>query len=450
MSLLLHSWPSAILHLDADAFFASVEQAIHPALKGKPVITGAERGIVAAASYEAKGAGVKRGMRLFEARKVCPSVVCLPSDYETYSLFSKRMFVIMRRYTPDVEEYSIDEAFADLSGLRRLYHSSFGGIARQMKEEVEKNLGITVSVGLSLSKSLAKLASKLNKPSGLVIVPGRKIEDLLAITPLEKVWGFGRNTVALLQKVGARFPRLQMASVAGGETPPLRSALDFIKMPENLAQKFLGKIGLEIHRELSGQSVYPVVIGEKSSYVTISKVKTFTPPSNNRDFVYAQALRNLEGACMKARRYNLYARRLSLFLRQQNFHDEGMEVKLARPTMATLDLKNPLSELFALLYRADVLYRSTGVVLGDLSVEEGIQFTLFENPVSVVKAEEVSKTVDEINGRFGKHKVHLAGSLAAQKRHEGTRGELPERKKDLLKGENFRQHLEMPLLRHQV
>ena len=118
---LLHSWPNAIVHLDGDAFFASCEQSIHPELKGRPVITGAERNIVASMSYEAKALGIKRATPLWEAKKICPGLVVLPSDYETYSLISKRMFAIMRRCTPVVEESSIDEGFADIKGLRRLY-----------------------------------------------------------------------------------------------------------------------------------------------------------------------------------------------------------------------------------------------------------------------------------------------------------------------------------------
>ncbi len=131
--LTISSWPQAILHLDADAFFASCEQAIHPELKGRPVITGKERGIVAAASYEAKARGVQRGVRLSEVKKLCPDAVILPSDYETYSLFSVRMFEIMRRFSPDVEEYSIDEAFVDLTGLRRSFHGSYEAIAEKMQ-----------------------------------------------------------------------------------------------------------------------------------------------------------------------------------------------------------------------------------------------------------------------------------------------------------------------------
>src|SRR5574341_297107 len=165
--LTISSWPRAILHLDADAFFASCEQAIHPGLKGRPVITGRERGIVAAASYEAKARGVSRGVRLSEVKKLCPDAVILPSDYETYSLFSVRMFEILRRFSPDVEEYSIDEAFVDLTGLRRSFHGPYEKIAEKMQTTIEQELGITVSAGVSLSKVLAKIGSKHNKPNGL-------------------------------------------------------------------------------------------------------------------------------------------------------------------------------------------------------------------------------------------------------------------------------------------
>jgi DNA polymerase-4 len=427
----LSSWPNAIMHLDADAFFASVEQAINPRLKGKPVITGAERGIVAALSYEAKAKGIKRGMRLFEAREKCPQVICLPSDYETYSIFSKRIFSIMRRFTPVVEEYSIDEGFADLSGLRRLYKTSFKNMAYEIKNTVEKELGIPVSVGVSLSKTLAKICSKLEKPSGLVVVKGPHLNQLLEQTTLNQVCGFGSNLTALLNKQG------------------LHTALDYVKWPEVHAKKLLGKIGVELHRELSGTEVYPVTSDEKTTYVTISKVKTFTPPSSKRGFVYAQALKNLEAACIKARRYHLQARRLTLFLRQFNFRDAALEVKLSRPTSATLDLVNPFQKLFDLLYQKETQYRSTGVVLGDLTDNSHNQLNLFEDPVKIIKVERVYEAIDAVNARHGKHKVHLAESLPAQHhQHTGSRALMPGRKTNLLFGENFRQRVGLPVLRH--
>src|SRR6266849_2033205 len=131
--LTLHAFPRAILHVDGDAFFASCEQSRRPQLQGRPVVTGKERGIAASMSYEAKARGVTRGMRLAEIRKRCPEAVILPSDYETYSLLSKRFFAIVRRYTPDVEEYSIGECFADVTGLRRPLRLSYGQMAERIK-----------------------------------------------------------------------------------------------------------------------------------------------------------------------------------------------------------------------------------------------------------------------------------------------------------------------------
>jgi DNA polymerase-4/DNA polymerase V len=185
-----------ILHVDGDAFFASVEQAIHPELKGKAVITGAERGIVTAASYEAKARGVQRGIPTAEAKKDMPGGRLPIFRLRELRAFSKKMFAILREFTPAVEEYSIDEAFADLTGLRRSHHCSYPLIAQKIKTTIERDLGLTVSVGISLSKSLAKLCSKFRKPSGFTAVSGRHIHLLLERTPIAKVWGFGPNTTA--------------------------------------------------------------------------------------------------------------------------------------------------------------------------------------------------------------------------------------------------------------
>src|ERR687887_2729517 len=173
--LTLHSFPRAIIHIDGDAFFASCEQARDPQLQGKPVITGKERGIAASMSYEAKACGVTRGMRLFEIKRLCPEAVILPSDYETYSLLSQRLFAIVRRYTPEVEEYSIDEVFADLTGLRRPLRMSYATIAERIKKELDAELGFTFSMGLAPNKVVAKIASKWQKPSGLTAIPAKEL-----------------------------------------------------------------------------------------------------------------------------------------------------------------------------------------------------------------------------------------------------------------------------------
>jgi len=428
--LTISSWPQAILHLDADAFFASCEQAIHPELKGRPVITGKERGIVAAASYEAKARGVQRGMRLFEVKKVCPDVVILPSDYETYSLFSVRMFEILRRFSPDVEEYSIDEAFVDLTGLRRSFHGSYGMIAEKMRKAIATELGITVSAGVSLSKVLAKIGSKHRKPSGLTVIPGREIHLYLEKLPVEKVWGIGPNTAAFLNKHG------------------ITTALQFAKRDETFIKKHLSKPYQEIWHELNGRSVYPVVTEEKGSYQSISKAKTFTPPSQDESFVFAQLSKNLENACIKARKYHLAAMRIIVFVRKQDFTSNGVEIKLTRPTAYPVELFGVLRRGFQNLYQPRSLYRQTGVVLSGLVPESGIQYTLFDDTTKIEKMARIYESIDEISRKYGKHTIQHGASLPTklQAQHEGERGDVPKRKNALFKGENKRQRLGMPLL----
>lgn len=418
------------MHMDADAFFASCEQAIHPELKGRPVITGKERGIVAAASYEAKRRGVDRGMSLWEVKKVCPDVVILPSDYETYSLFSLRMFEILKRFSPVVEEYSIDEAFVDLTGLRRLYQCSYGEIAAKIQETVEKELGITVSIGVSLTKVLAKVASKHKKPHGLTIIPGRDIHMYLSSLPVEKIWGIGANTSELLRKFG------------------VRTALELAKKDEGFINKYLSKPYHEVWDELNGRSVYRVAAIEKNEYQSISKTKTFTPPSNDREFVFGQLSRNLENSCIKARRYNLSAKALILFLKTQDFRHYGVELKITRQTAYPLELLSLARDGFNEIYRADTLYRATGVVLTGLVPEAKVQFTLFDDPVRIEKLSKLYGAIDELSETFGKHTVQHVSSLPVklQRQHEGDRGDVPKRKTELFKGENKRQRLGLPML----
>ncbi|NTW66741.1 MAG: DNA polymerase IV [Nitrospirae bacterium] len=432
--LIISSWPRAILHLDADAFFAACEQAIHPELKGRPVITGKERGIVAAASYEAKARGVQRGVRLSDVKKLCPDAVILPSDYETYSLFSVRMFEILRRFSPDVEEYSIDEAFVDLTGLRRSFHGSYEEIAEKMRATIKQELGITVSAGVSLSKVLAKIGSKHRKPDGLTMIPGRDIHLFLGSLPVEKVWGIGPNTAAYLAKHG------------------IRTALEFALKDEAFVTRYLSKPYQEIWHELNGRSVYPVTTETKSTYQSIGKAKTFTPPSTNETFVFAQLSKNLENACIKARRYHLVAKRVIIFLRQQDYRSTGVELKLSRPTAFPSELYPLLREGFRDLYLAHTPYRQTGVVLSGLVAESGVQYGLFEDTTKIEKMAKIYESIDELSRKYGKHAVQHGASLPTklQAQHEGERGDVPVRKADLFKGENRRQRLGLPMLHIKV
>lgn len=429
MSLIqIRNWPRAIAHLDADAFFASVEQSLDPSLKGRPVTTGSERGIIAALSYEAKAAGIRRAMPIHEAKKLCPDCVFLPSDYETYSIFSRRMFSIIRKFTPTVEEYSIDEAFFDLTGLRRLYRTDYEGIAKKIQDAVETQLGITVSIGISLSKQLAKLCSKLKKPHGLVAIGGRQIDSLLKITPLEKIWGFGPNTVALLEKHG------------------IRTALDFVERPQKFAQAVLGKIGFEMWAELRGEYINKVNTLPERPQGSISKTKTFTPPSSSKDFVWAQALRNLESACIKARRHGLAAKNVSLLLKSQSFETFSDDTEMDFPSSAPSEIQRYLKKMFEELFRERVQYRATGVVISKLSEATLRQFDLFCESSKILNNEKLFLAVDEAAKKFGKHTLHFADSHAAATQHRGSRGEKTVRKTQKIRGETERKYIGLPVL----
>jgi DNA polymerase-4/DNA polymerase V len=424
----LHSWPRAIVHIDGDAFFTSCEEAIHPELKGKPLITGGERGIVACASYAAKKLGVKRGVPLHEARKICPGLTVLPSDYETYSLFSRRMFAIMRRFTPDVEEYSIDEAFSDITGMRRALRLTYEDIALKMKTDIERELGITVSVGLSITKVLAKVASKHQKPAGLTVIKGRDIARYLNDLPVEKIWGIGPATTNYLAKLGCR------------------TALAFVQLPEKTVRQKFTKPGVEIWQELRGESVYPVVSEEKSTYASISKTKTFAPPTSDADYLFAQLARNVESACIKARRYALAPKKIVVFLKKQNFDSAGSEAALSRPCACPLEFSGVIRDLFNACYRPRELYRATGVILLDLVADSSIQYTLFDDPVHAEKIKDVYAVADELAEKFGKHAVHLGSSHFIETVGRGRRGPPTARERTTLEGETKRRHLGLPLI----
>jgi len=425
----LHSFPQAIVHIDCDAFFASCEQARNPRLKGLPLATGQERGIVSCPSYEAKAAGVVRGMRLGEAKKVCPKLITLPSDYELYSIYSERIFAIIRKFTPDVEEYSIDEAFCDLTGLRRIYRTSYPKIAFKIKEEIQKSLGITVSVGLSLSKTLAKICSKQNKPNGFLTMPGNRLHEFLPAISLECVCGFGPNTVSLLQKCG------------------VRNVFDYVKKPKEFAEKLLGKIGVELWLELRGEYIYKISTAQKSKYLTISKTKTFMPPSKDKDFVKGQLMRNLESACIKLRRHNLSARTLTVYLRKADFAGSAAEGCINRHSSSTLDFTGVCAGLFEHVFEENCVYRATGVVFSDIVPEGRDSGDLFEDPIKIEKVRKIGNIIDEINSAYGKHTLHVASSNIVTHKGSHPRNCLAWRKKIRLKGETFRKRLEIPLLK---
>ncbi len=427
--LSLHSFPRAIVHIDGDAFFASCEQARNPSFKGKPLITGKERGIASSLSYEAKACGVTRGMRLSEIKKLCPHVIILPSDYETYSLLSKRLFEIVKRYTNEVEEYSIDECFADLTGMRRPLRMNYTQIAERIQKDLSVELGFTFSVGLGPNKIIAKIGSKWKKPAGLTVIPARKIHLYLENLPVDKVWGIGTQTSAYLNK------------------NKVFTALEFARLHEGWVKKKLTKPFREIWQELNGHFVLPLETKEKEGYASIQKVKTFTPPSSDPIYVFSQLSKNVENACMKARRYKLEAKRLYFFLKTQDFNYQGAEIRLNRPSAFPNEIIGLIRPLFNEIFNHNSQYRATGVCLFKLKPQGSLQLDLFGEALRIDKFRKIFESVDAIRQKYGKHTVCLGSSYLANQTSQrlNERGDLSERSKALLPGETMRKRLGVPM-----
>ena len=428
--LLLRSYPRAIIHIDADSFFASCEQAVNPNLKGKPLITGRERGIASAVSKEAKKLGIKRGMSIKEIEEVCPGIIHVPSDYETYSLFSRRMFEIVRRHTNIIEEYSIDECFAEITGLRRSKRKSYEDIAESIRLELEMELGITFSLGLAPTKVVAKIGSKWNKPSGHCAIPGKKLHHFLKDVPAEDVWGIGPQTTKFLKN------------------HKIETALDFARQSKNWIDTNVTKPHREIWYELNGKSVLEIQTEEHTSYKSISKTKTFTPASNNRVHVFSQLSKNIENACIKARRYNLSTDKVYVLLRTKDYRHYGLELKLSRSTSMPNEIISVVDENFERVFRKEEKYRLTGIVLTNLQDNTYTQTDLFGDSVKADNMKKVYAEIDKIDKKHGKHTVYLGTShkTLKGKQYEGERNDAPRRSQELFKGEGPRKRLGLPMI----
>ncbi|MFH1896375.1 MAG: DNA polymerase IV [bacterium] len=386
-----------ILHLDADAFFASCEQARNPHLRGKPLVVGQERGIATAVSYEAKALGVRRCMRTGDIRKNFPTVVVLPSDYNYYAFISARFFEIVKKFTPTVEQYSIDECFADLTGLRRLYRAGYVDIASNIKNSLERQLGLSFSLGLAPTKVLAKIASSCQKPSGLVEIERQNIKHYLESLPLNRVWGIGPQTAAYLSKLGV------------GDT------LDLAQRPQSWVLKNLNKTGVEIWRELCGEAVYQVETSV-SKPLSCQRFRTFYPAIADPLILLAKTSYHTECLCARLRRFNLVCPEAAVVLRNDNFQYKSFKVKLPWATSCPGEILKAVRPGFENFLRGrgkeavGERYRTCGVVLTKLKEKLLLQLPLFESYPTLSKEDALFKALDAINCKFGNEGGFLASS----------------------------------------
>lgn len=389
------SYPRAILHFDADSFFASVEQSLDHTLRGKVVVTGGERGAVTSVSVEGKKRGFGRGMTIQDIRKACPNAVVVPGDYTAYSIYAKRMYRIARSFTPDVEEYSIDECFADITGLRSQYHMSYEKIALLMKERLQTELGITFGVGLGPNKTIAKIASKLNKPDGFAAIPAKRIHAFLEQVPIGAVWGVGFHTSLRLEKVG------------------IQTALDFALKDENwLKVNAISKPYREIWLELRGHFVRKLHTDEDDLMGSILHSRTFKP-TKDRHAIFSALAKNIEEACAKARRHAVKARLCRFYLKTQEFTYAGKNLTMSIPLSDPREFLQVVNEHFRSVFVSGTLYRATGFGLYGIVPEESMVPDLFGEAVRVEGESRILEAVDKLNRKYGRHTVYLASSAQA-------------------------------------
>jgi DNA polymerase IV len=380
-----------ILHLDGDAFFASCEQAVNPALRGKPIATGSERSIATAYSYEAKALGVSRGMPIYLIKKHFPQVIIVPSQYHLYALMSRRMFSIVRRFARTVEEYSIDECFADLSSVELPPGETHESIARRIQQTIARELGLTVSVGLAYTKVLAKVASKMKKPAGFTSLLGIPLDELYRTTSIGKVWGIGRKASEAMAERG------------------IGTVQDFIsKDPEYIRQAFSAPL-LTTWYELRGVSMVSVE-SHADMQQSVSKTRTFFPCSGRFERVASEFSKNVEAATKSLRELSCGARHAHIFIKTKDFRTLSAECDFAAPVATPSEALAAFRPLLARIFVSGVLYRSTGVTFSGLT-PLGLSQDLFGESKKGEDRLCFYQSVDALQHKFGMDSLFLVSSL---------------------------------------
>ncbi len=379
----------SILHVDMDAFFASVVQLDRPELRGKPVLTGHDgpRGVVSAASYEARKFGCRSAMPMAQAKRLCPRAVVVRVPGERIRHFSHAVFEIFGRFTPLVEPLSVDEAFLDVTGSARLLGDAVS-IAKSIRERIHGELGLTASVGVSFNKFLAKLASDMDKPDGLTVISPDDVDRILTPLPIERMWGVGPATAKKLHTWGIR---------TFGDL----SALTL----EQLEQRF-GKHGERFYRLSRGLDDRPVVRDHEAK--SIGQEQTFGQDAADRAYVRSVLFGQVQQVGGRLRKHGLRARGISLKIRYGDFETISRSGTLAEASDLTDELWEAARALFD--HWADshfVPVRLIGVSADRLETGVG-QMDLFADPTRQ-KRRGVDQAMDAIRAKFGAGSVKRGG-----------------------------------------
>jgi nucleotidyltransferase/DNA polymerase involved in DNA repair len=373
-----------ILHVDLDAFFAAVEQRDRPELRGRPVIVGGsdptQRGVVSAASYEARAFGVHSAMPLRTAYRLCPHGVFLPVDGRKYQAASREVMAILRRFTPQVQPISIDEAFLDVTASRALFGDG-ETIARAIKRTVHEEVGLTASVGVAATKLVAKIGSDLRKPDGLVVVPPGEEAAFLAPLPISRLWGVGEKTAAVLREFG------------------VQTIGDLAALPPDALERRFGKHGAALVERAHGIDADPVATGDPAK--SIGHEHTFGHDTADREVIERTLLGMADGVAWRLRAAGLKAATITLKLRDSSFATITRQVTLEVPG----DLTEPIYEAALELLRRELhgqRIRLVGVTASNFRDREQLElFGTAEDP----KRHQAAEAMDSIRRKYGERAV---------------------------------------------
>jgi len=379
-----------ILHVDMDAFFASVEQRDDPSLLGKPVVVGGRlnsRGVVSAASYEARKFGIHSALPMAEVYRRCPHAVFLPVNMPKYQEVSKQIRQIFLTYTPMVEPLSLDEAFLDITASTNLFGSA-DEIALIIKQRIQHELNLTASVGLASNKFLAKIASDLRKPDGFVVVQPDKVQEFLDPLSVERIWGVGKKTAEQLHSLN------------------IRTVRDLRKLEQGYLTQLLGVIGSQLYRLARGIDDRPV---ENDRIIkSIGRETTFAKDIVDWDLLETFLLKLSVDVGRSARKESLKGKTITLKVRYNDFRSISRSHTLTRAT----NLDDVIYQEVCHLLREVALkqpLRLIGVTLSNLTDKDESQLSLFSEPRK--DRENLTKVIDLVKEKYGETSITRARLL---------------------------------------
>lgn len=381
----------SILHIDMDAFYASVEVRDNPSLQGKPILVGAspeERGVVAACSYEARKFGIHSAMPMSQAIRLCPQAMVLPVRMSRYVEVSKQIHQIFTAYTPDLEPISIDEAFLDVTGCIHLFGSA-QEIGKKIKTDIKEQTGLTASVGIGPNKFLAKLGSDLGKPDGFVIITEANKQQILDPLPVSKIWGIGRVTTKELEKWGIKTieqlrtaPRYKLSRVFGNQIEDI----------------------LRLAQGIDNRKVEPF-----SEAKSISAEETFSADILDRDMLLGVLIHQVEEVSQRLRAEKLQCRTLTLKLRYGDFRTITRSFTMDKPTNTTQMLLQEAEIVFDQWYKKSAgALRLLGFGVSGLSPEWTGQKLLFSD-AEEEKQKKIDSAFDQIRRKYGEDGLKRGG-----------------------------------------